>query len=305
MDRTWKPLIILLSCASIADGTRLMDKTTHNPHVPRKLTWQVLSQTGEVIWSTSQVAPPYMWWPTLTPDFCQLVADLDSWDIPNADPQDLPFQAGKRFSPGGAFGCGDPEHRCQLARQGFYVCPQDGRDKAAVRRCGGLESLFCSAWGCETTGEVYWKPSSSWDWIIVHKNYTSPQKCSGNNLGICDTNPTCIPLNITITPRGRTEAPSTWLRGRTWGLRWYFPDRLTKQELGATFKIQLEVQDLPAVGPNKMLAEQGPSGPLLPPRPPPPPTFTTPSEVSVAALETPMATYGSVINKTSPDLTEP
>lgn len=236
--------------------------------------------------------PPYMWWPMLTPDFCQLVASLDSWDIPDADAQDLPLQAGKRFSPGGAFGFGDPRHRCQLGWQGFYVCLHDGWDKAAVWRCEGLESLFCSAWGCETTGEVYWKPSSSWNWIIVYKNYTFPQKCSGNNPGICGTTPTCIPLNITITTRGRTKALSTCLWGRTWGLKWCFPDRLTKRDLRTTFKIQLKVKGLLAhpVGPNKVLAEQSAPAPLPPRRPPLPPTFTTPSKVSLAPLEAPTAT---------------
>jgi hypothetical protein len=58
MNGIWKPLIILLSCDSVTGGTRLMDKTNRNPHAPQKLTWQVLSQTGDVIWSTSKVAPP-------------------------------------------------------------------------------------------------------------------------------------------------------------------------------------------------------------------------------------------------------
>lgn len=35
-------------------------------------------------------------------------------------------------------------------------------------QCG---EYFCAAWGCETTGDAYWKPSSSWDKIIVRHGW--------------------------------------------------------------------------------------------------------------------------------------
>lgn len=80
------------------------------------------------------------------PDFCQLAAGLASWDIPDSQPQQLSIDAGKRFSPGGKFGCGSPEARCFLGKLDFYVCPKDGRSQSTAGHCGGLESLYCSAW---------------------------------------------------------------------------------------------------------------------------------------------------------------
>lgn len=35
--------------------------TYSNPQAPQKLTWQVSSQTGEIIWATSKLVPPGTW----------------------------------------------------------------------------------------------------------------------------------------------------------------------------------------------------------------------------------------------------
>lgn len=109
--------------------------------------WQVSFQAGEVIWSIFKVTPPYIWWPTLNPDFCKLPAVLDTWDISDTDPQSMPLEFPKRFSPGGKFRCGSPEARCQLGRLRFYIL--HSRDQAIIQHCGGLESVYYSAWGCE------------------------------------------------------------------------------------------------------------------------------------------------------------
>ena len=45
------------------------------------MTWQVLSATGDVAWSTTEENPLYTWWPDLVFDLCKLVAGLDSWNI--------------------------------------------------------------------------------------------------------------------------------------------------------------------------------------------------------------------------------
>lgn len=251
-----------------------------NPHAPQKLTWQVSSINGEVIWSTSKIAPPFIWWPTLTPDFCQLVAGMDKWDIPTLDPHNIPLESGKRFSLVGNFGCRGPVHRCKLRKLDFYVCPRDGRDQANIQRCGGIGGWYCATWGCETTGDVYWKPSSSWDWIKVHKNYTSlPIEYTRQNAGSCSSSSTCIPLQITFTDRGRTGDVKQWLRGRACGLQWYFPDRVMKQNPGASFVIQLKIENPPAkpIGPNKVLSEQKPLAPVVPVTPKRPPNVERPT----------------------------
>ena len=44
------------------------------------------------------------------------------------------------------------------------------RGKRATK-CGGPEEFYCAAWGCETNGDTYWNPMSSWDLIIVKRKF--------------------------------------------------------------------------------------------------------------------------------------
>lgn len=110
------PFLMLLVCKTLGES----------PHAPKQLTWQVLSQAGEVIWSIIGLHPPGTWWPTLLPNFCQLAVGTDTWDIPNYLASELQVDTGKRTSPGGGFGCGSPEVRCHLEKLEFYICPRDG-----------------------------------------------------------------------------------------------------------------------------------------------------------------------------------
>ncbi|XP_008837633.1 MLV-related proviral Env polyprotein-like [Nannospalax galili] len=64
-----------------------------------------------------------------------------------------------------------------------YVCPGTGRDVSENYRCGGPEYGYCYHWGCETTGSVYWNPSSTWDLIKVSKVQSGSQSSCRNNEG--------------------------------------------------------------------------------------------------------------------------
>ena len=57
------------------------------PHNTTKVTWQVLSATGGVAWSTTVEHLLYTWGPDLVFDLCKLAAGLDSWDIPTLEVQ--------------------------------------------------------------------------------------------------------------------------------------------------------------------------------------------------------------------------
>ncbi|CAO2598127.1 Envelope glycoprotein [Lemmus lemmus] len=242
------PFLMLLVCKTLGDS----------PHAPKQLTWQVLSQTEEVIWSITGLHPPGTWWPTLTPDFCQLAAGLENWDIPTGDPHSLKTQAGPRSQQMTAHGCSSPTARCRLAQSDFYVCPQDGRNRATAYRCGGYEEYFCSQWGCETTGDAYWNPSSSWDLITVRRNYTKPaaggHTCFHSKGWQGQQQALSLPLNITFNSQHKTEY-TPWLSGKTWGLRWYLPGK----DKGVILKIRLKIESPPtqSVGPNSVLSEQG------------------------------------------------
>ena len=64
-------LTLLLITVFIGPGA-----TSHNPHQPAHLTWVIYNpETGEVLNSSSNVAPKGTWWPVLTFDLCVLAAD--------------------------------------------------------------------------------------------------------------------------------------------------------------------------------------------------------------------------------------
>nr|BAN63360.1 envelope glycoprotein [Koala retrovirus] len=315
----WKRLIILLSCVF---GGAEMNQQHNNPHQPMTLTWQVLSQTGSVVWEKKAVEPPWTWWPSLEPDVCALVAGLESWDIPeltaSASQQarpplyDRPWGTpGAGFTAagwGGTLGCSYPRARIRMAMSQFYVCPRDGRSLSEARRCGGLESLFCKRWGCETAGTAYWQPRSSWDLITVGRGYPTGRTCEHTGW--------CNPLKIEFTEPGKQSR--NWLQGRTWGLRFYVTGHP-----GVQLTIRLVITSPPPVllGPDSVLAEQGPPRkiPFLPRVPVPtlsPPASPIPTvQASPPAPSTPSPTTGDrlfglvqgaflALNATNPEATE-
>ena len=221
------------------------------PHTVYLLTWQVISQTGETVWKKTGQYAPNTWWPPLTPDFCQLAAGLATWDVPIEDPtnseDNLPRAkraATEVSSSGGPIqtspGCRDNWAKDRLASLDFYVCPKDDRSRDKAYACGGYEQYFCAQWTCETTGDAYWNPSSSWDKIIVKRGWVK------NGAGT-----TSLPLNITVTDKGKQALE--WQKGYTWGLRWH----MSGTDKGVIFKIQLKVKTAAIpIDPNQVLTNQ-------------------------------------------------
>lgn len=168
------------------------------------------------------------------------------------------YEGGVAKNPGCRTSCA----RCHLKQEQFYVCPGDGRTKSEEWQCGGIDRYYCEAWGCETTGDAYWHPTSSWDLIAVKKSPT-----------IDDTNP----LDITFTEKGKQYR--RWVSGRIWGLRYY----IYGWDRGLTFKVRLKVETPTPVpvGSNPVLADQ---------RSPPPPSPVPPRKALAAVTSTPALT---------------
>lgn len=108
-------------------------------------------------------------------------------------------------------GCSNTIRRAALSllRGGIYVCPAH-RDRSMSRKCGHASDCYCASWGCETTGDTYWSPSSTWDYIIVKRKFPvkrvyGPGEQLTNNL--CPSAPPthgwCNPLIITFTTAGK------------------------------------------------------------------------------------------------------
>lgn len=129
-------------------------------------------------------------------------------------------------------GCKDKPAKRKLQQTSFYVCPRDGRNKNQAYHCGGPESLYCKQWSCETTGNAYWRPSSSWGLITLTRGNKGEDS-----------------FNITFTQQGWKFA--NWPTGRTWGL-WFY---MTGWDKGFTFQIRLNIATIStqAIGPNPVL----------------------------------------------------
>lgn len=281
-DKTCQGLALLITLTLLV----LHARVTGSPPIPKELTWQVFSQTGDMVWSITGFYPPGTWWPNLSPDFCQLAAALNTWDIAAYKHNQLTLKMEPTSGGDGMEGCSNLVRRCLLAATDFYVCPRDGRNQATAHWCGGYGEYFCASWGCETTGDAYWKPSSSWDKIIVHRGWEKPPDgkilkgdCRhGTGNWRCTTG-YCLPLNISFTSQGKHDYQS-WLKGHTWGLRWY----MLGDDRGVTFKIQLKIgqTDFP-LGPNPILPDQRTLTQTRPKKPevPVPPSVTTISPVAI------------------------
>lgn len=228
-----------------------------NPHGPATLTWQIINSVGLTVWNISHTATPYTWWPNLYPDICKIALGApanwdiaDQWDLQK--PPTIPASGGLHGH--AIYGCGNPQRRYKLRKLTFYVCPSPGnlQQRGRTYQCGGVSDFYCSSWGCETTGDTYWKPTSTWDFITVKANYSH---VVSNRVGAespCQ-NKWCNPIKISFTEAGKKQL--NWVRGYSWGLR-FFKEHYDD---GLTFTIKLSI-DTPraAIGPNPILTPPGP-----------------------------------------------
>lgn len=267
-DKTF-PLIFLVLCSLLQSPTQA------SPHQVYNYTWQILNHAGDIVNTSSRLGstPP---WDPLQVDLCVLALGVEDpggplagWGTPYEYwPQPKPIEA---TDPKKRLRCAHARGRGRLSLIPIYVCPGLHRPKSTWTKCGSgsYRPAHCKAWGCETTGDTYWKPSSSWDYITLKRlNPPSRETRDPTVLGE-PTDKTvrqckaswCNPLQITFTEAGKKapwEATST---GFQWSICLYEqgPDDCLN------FKIRLRKKALEqalALGPNPVLNDA---------RPPPPP----------------------------------
>ncbi|XP_051833373.1 uncharacterized protein LOC127549414 [Antechinus flavipes] len=237
-------------------------------------TWMVMNMWGNIIWSTSRITASD-WWPTLYPDLCKLALGAPpDWDLVDyLNQQKAPSDTHGPYMEG-AGGCSTQDRRTELRTVPFYVCPGTHRDRSLIHECGGPDDYYCRSWGCETTGDTYWNPSSPWDYITVTANYTHHSYYIFSWVEIPECSGWCHPLKIQFTDPGKKY--TSWTQGVTWGLRLY----KSYYDDGLIFTIKL-LKGTPgqyktvAIGPNPELHPGPGQGqahkPALPPIPPTPP----------------------------------
>nr|P11370.2 RecName: Full=Retrovirus-related Env polyprotein from Fv-4 locus [Mus musculus]AAA37564.1 envelope glycoprotein [Mus musculus] len=284
-DKTIKKALLgVLGILLVTGGLAHKD----SPHLIYNLTWEVTNGEQETVWAVTGNHPLWTWWPDLTPDLCMLALHGPThWGLDNRPPYSSPpgppcCSGDKGAVSGCARDCDEPltsySPRCNTAwnrmklaqvthapKEGFYVCPGSHRPRWA-RSCGGPEAYYCASWGCETTGRAAWKPTSSWDYITVSNNLSSPQAPKA-----CKNNGWCNPLVVRFTGPGKRA--TSWTTGHEWGLRLY----ISGHDPGLTFGIRLRITDLGPrvpIGPNPVLSDQRPPSRPVPARPPPPSNST-------------------------------
>ena len=204
--------------------------------------------------------PPPPWEP-LHVDLCALAMGANSrWGTPSIFmPQSKPVDTQTRYS--SLPTCFNVAARSWLQAAPIYVCPGSHRPRSWATSCGYDSDYFCGAWTCETTGDVYWKPTSNFDYITVKRTNPSPYQLNSGPIPYNNKcKQWCNSLTISFTDNGKKKS---WEgRGYQWGLRLY----ISGYNLGLTFKIKLQ-KTIPnahkaSVGPNSMVhKKQHPKNP--------------------------------------------
>ena len=141
-------------------------KTTNNrAYQVFNYTWVIQNHAGDIVNSSSKIdAKPH--WPDLEVDVCVLALGADAaWDTVHSYfyPQSKPINSPDPDYIGHLAAYNSYIKRASMAdhTSGFYVCPGKHRDKSLQYKCSSCDSYFCKSWSCETTGDAYWKPTSS------------------------------------------------------------------------------------------------------------------------------------------------
>lgn len=205
------------------------------------------------MWSITGKHPLWTWWPPLYPSWCKLATGTPGWGLEALAPDevndflDFSPHTRPRFGGPGAVrapppnpdaGCQTPGARLELTKTPFYVCPRERPSRSDMWRCGDESNFFCYYWGCETTGQIDWNPSSTWDSIEV--------KWARGRVAT---------LNITFSERGKTYTKD-WFQTSRWGLRLYVPGA----DPGILLDIRLKVEPVSpkVIGPNPVLINRIP-----------------------------------------------
>ncbi|KAL6029933.1 hypothetical protein STEG23_028861 [Scotinomys teguina] len=213
-------LFLLLLLLRTSYGTSHLN----NPDAPWNQTWLIINTETGVIANSSSLTRELrdIWFPDLYVDLCDLVGE--AWDPSDQEP-----------FPG--YGCASPGQRKGTREQRFYVCPGHSRDRAQIKKCGGPESAYCAAWGCESTGYIWWEAPVKNDLITVgqgDRSMLGTGRCQLNGSWV-DCGPCYdqerFPNHPWATPGGRCNSliirfteegkRADWTIGKTWGLRLY------------------------------------------------------------------------------------
>lgn len=111
-----------------------------------------------------------------------------------------------------------------ILRFPFYVCADSHWPRNLLLKCGAKVDYFCKSWDFETTGDTYWKPSSSGNLLHLKQDILtlaptiSPLKQVVNTLNLAQKDGV-IPSQSALPPQGCKQEGC--IKGYTWGLSIY------------------------------------------------------------------------------------
>lgn len=145
-----------------------------NPYQIYNYTWVIYNQAGDIVNASSHLgSQPHL--PMLEVDFCALalVASTD-WVVEDTFWPNLPGGKAPEIAAHNPNRPGlrnDVERMMLYSQPGIYVCPGGHGNRALNNKCGFAIDFYCASWGCKTTGDTYWNPTSSWDYILVKQSW--------------------------------------------------------------------------------------------------------------------------------------
>nr|ACB05741.1 envelope glycoprotein [Feline leukemia virus] len=214
-----------------------------SPHQVYNVTWIITNiQTNTRANATSMLGTLTDAFPTLHVDLCDLVGNTWEPKVLNSH-----YVRHGALYPTSKYGCLTEDRKKQQQAYPFYVCPGHAPSLGPKgTHCGGAQDGYCAAWGCETTGDAWWNPTSSWDYITVRKGISQNSNCGGGKK--------CNPLVLQFTQKGKQ---ASWDGPKMWGLRLY----RTGYDPVALFSVSRQVSTITppqAMGPNLVLPNQKP-----------------------------------------------
>lgn len=148
----------------------MLTSGTSSPYQGWNSTCVIENQAGDIVSATSTTGPNIPWVP-IKADLCKLALGAHAdWGTPDTF---MPRSQATEFSDTSTDpGCSNTIRQATLSllKDGIYACPAY-RDCSMICKCGHASDYYCASWGCETTGDIYWSPSSTWDYIIIKRKF--------------------------------------------------------------------------------------------------------------------------------------
>jgi hypothetical protein len=170
-----KPLLIIeiwLCLCLMRSISPVVGQAKKNHYQLYNYAWLIINEARDIVNVTSIIEGSIPW-PILRVNLCKLaLGGHNDWGTHSVFMLQKQAVDKLRQVIATAPGCASLSRRRTLTsvfkRWGIYICPRPShRSRILNYKCDFAPDSFCASWGCETTRDTYWKPTSNWDLIKV------------------------------------------------------------------------------------------------------------------------------------------